>query len=35
MDILWTVLAGVLMGAGLVGIFIPFFPELLLIWATD
>ncbi len=34
MDILWTVLAGVLMVAGLVGIFIPFFPDLLLIWAA-
>ena len=29
------VLAGVLMVAGLVGIFIPFFPDFLLIWATD
>ena len=34
MDIVWTILAGVLMLAGLVGIFIPFFPDLLLIWAA-
>ncbi len=34
MDILWTILAGVLMLAGMVGIFIPFFPDLLLIWAA-
>ncbi len=34
MDIVWTILAGVLMLAGLAGIFIPFFPDLLLIWAA-
>ncbi len=34
MDILWTILAGMLMLAGMVGIFIPFFPDLLLIWAA-
>ena len=34
MDILWTILAGVLMLVGMVGIFIPFFPDLLLIWAA-
>jgi len=33
-DVLWTVLAGILMLAGMVGIFIPFFPDLLLIWAA-
>lgn len=34
MDVLWTILAGLLMVAGLVGIFIPFFPDLLLIWGA-
>ncbi|MFQ5942245.1 MAG: DUF456 domain-containing protein [Anaerolineales bacterium] len=34
MDNLWTILAGALMVAGLVGIFIPFFPDLFLIWAA-
>jgi hypothetical protein len=33
-DLLWTILAGVIMLVGLVGIFIPFFPDLLLIWAA-
>lgn len=34
MDVLWTILAGALMLAGLVGIFIPFFPDLILIWGA-
>ena len=34
MDVLWTILAGILMLAGMVGIFIPFFSDLLLIWAA-